>query len=343
MRHKKLLIVLLTILAVYLTILVFPRFHNVHGENNLRKESDLPILIAHGGGNKEFPDNTLEAFYHAYSIDPEVMMETDVSLTKDGIIILSHDTTLDRKTNLLNQDIIDVNYTDLMENEVDFGYQNSVSPSSNGYNVTKTYTKYTNYLGQNVTPLDVDYPDGVNPRHDSKFLATTLEDLIVAFPDNLINVEIKQSGDTGLEALEAVISLIESLDPEYNTFSRIVLASFHKEIFEELLDIKQNTHPKLLLSPATEGVIKYFVLKTLGLDLFYFDKIAVLQVPIEQSNIHLDTKSFINTAHRHNIAVHYWTIDDPDVMRNLIELGADGIMTNRPTLLKQILDEYADE
>jgi glycerophosphoryl diester phosphodiesterase len=58
--------------------------------NPLRvNRGDTPLLIAHGGGNQEFPDNTLEAYYHAYSIDPRVMLETDVNITKDGVIILS--------------------------------------------------------------------------------------------------------------------------------------------------------------------------------------------------------------------------------------------------------------
>jgi len=241
---------------------------------------------------------------------------------------------------LLEADIIELNYSDLVLDEVDFGYANSVSPNSNGYNVTETFVKYTNYLGEEVSPQDITYPEGVFPRHTSKFLVTTLEDLIKAFPDNLINVEIKQSGETGLQALAAVIELMEDLDDDYDTFSRIVLASFHKEIFKELQRIQKDDQPILMLSPGTSGVVKYFVLHTLRLDLFYFDHVAVLQVPTEEYGLRLDTAGFIRTAHKHNIAVHYWTIDDPDVMLKLIENGADGIMTNIPSLLKSVLDEY---
>lgn len=50
-------------------------------------------------------------------------------------------------------------------------------------------------------------------------------------------------------------------------------------------------------------------------------------------------KQIINDAHRKNMAVFYWTINDPDEMRELIKLGADGIITDRPDLLKQIIDE----
>ena len=85
----------------------------------MQKTGELPILIAHGGGNREFPDNTLEAFYNAYSVDKNVMMETDVSITKDGVVILSHDVTIDRKTNKTGA-IADWNYTDLIAERVDF-------------------------------------------------------------------------------------------------------------------------------------------------------------------------------------------------------------------------------
>jgi glycerophosphoryl diester phosphodiesterase len=79
---------------------LLPQGDNYPLDNPMKKEGDLPILIAHGGGNKEFPDNTLEAFYNAYGVDERVMMETDVSITKDGVLILSHDITLDSKTNV---------------------------------------------------------------------------------------------------------------------------------------------------------------------------------------------------------------------------------------------------
>ena len=105
--------VLAVILVVYGGIALFPRSHNFPFDNPMMTEGELPILIAHGGGNREFPDNTLEAFYNAYSVDPRVMMETDVSITKDGVVILSHDTTLDRKTTATGA-IADWNYSDLI-------------------------------------------------------------------------------------------------------------------------------------------------------------------------------------------------------------------------------------
>ncbi|PKK99123.1 MAG: hypothetical protein CVV57_02870 [Tenericutes bacterium HGW-Tenericutes-2] len=331
---------LIVLLFIYLIFVFLPKPDNANGDNPLRIEAnERPFLIAHGGGNHEFPDNTLEAFYHAYSIDSNVMMETDVSLTKDGVIILSHDTTLDRKTTLTNALIIETNYSDLVSNEIDFSYHNDVVPNSNGFNVSGILKPYKNYMGESVTPLDITYPMGVAPRHNQKFLVTSLEDLIKAFPNNYLNVEIKQYDEVGLEALDKVLELMALLDEEYKTFDRIVLASFHEEIFQKMLQYKKTDYPELKVSPETNSVIKFYALQLTGLSFFYRDQVHVLQLPTVQYGLSLSTKRLIRNAHKNNIAVHYWTIDDPDEMRRLIENGADGIMTNRPSVLKEVLDE----
>ena len=96
-------IAVLAIALAWLVLFLLPKPQNFALTNPMLKDGELPILIAHGGGNREFPDNTLEAFYNAYSVDPRVMMETDVSITKDGVVILSHDVRLDRKTNVTGE------------------------------------------------------------------------------------------------------------------------------------------------------------------------------------------------------------------------------------------------
>jgi hypothetical protein len=79
--------------------------------------------VAHRGGDGEFPGNTLEAFYNAYSVDERVIMETDINITKDGVLILNHETSLDKRTNVKGN-ISDWNYTDLIAERVNFGYHN---------------------------------------------------------------------------------------------------------------------------------------------------------------------------------------------------------------------------
>ncbi len=334
-KALKILAVVLLLLALFCVVMsLLPRPQNYGQDNPMRKDGELPILIAHGGGNKEFPDNTLEAFYNAYSVDQRVMMETDVSITADGVVILSHDTTLDRKTNVTGA-IIDWTYADLMAQKVDFGYTNATKDETlvEGSERVKFATKD----GRHVTPLDVSYPEGVSPRDNEVFLATTLEELIIAFPENRINVEIKQSGETGMRCMKEVLRLLE----KHGAWDRVVLASFHDAIYDEYVRMQKagEVPACFMYSPATASATRFVVLHLVGLDNFFRDGMCVFQLPLKQAGINLATRHLVDTAHRHNLAVHYWTINDPDEMRQLIDIGADGIMTDYPHLLQEVYSE----
>ena len=324
---------LVGLFLVYAVMATQPRKDNYPLENPMRKQGELPLLIAHGGGNGEFPDNTLEAFYNAYSVDENVMMETDVSITRDGVLILSHDTTLDRKTNVTGQ-IADWDYSQLMEQKVDFGYTN---PTEDGV-LSGERVHFTDENGVEKYPTDVEYPEGVEPRDEKVFLATTLEDLLICFPNNRINVEIKQSGELGFRALAEAVRLVE----EYDAFDRVVFASFHEEIYDEYqrMQAAGEVPEAFMYSPAYDAATKFFVLQLLKLDVFFRDELCVFQFPMEEKGFDLATKSFTNAAHKHNLAVHYWTINEPEDMRLLIEIGADGIMTDYPHRLKAVYDSF---
>ncbi len=331
-RLRTVAIILLILFAAYAVIAVLPAPKNYKGENVLLKDGELPMIVAHRGGRDEFPQNTLEAFYNAYSIDKNVIMETDVNLTKDGVLILLHNELLDGTTNVTGF-ASDWNYTDLIEQRVDFGYDNPTEDT-----VLAGEREYFTVDGERRLPTDVSYPEGVEPRDTEIYLATTLEELLVAFPENRISVEIKQSGDIGLKAVAEAIRLLE----KYDAFDRVILASFHSEIFDEFKRLqKQDLVPdEFMYSPGIMGIAKYFALMTLGIDSLYIDKIAVLQIPMEEYGFNFATKRLVDVAHEHNLAVHYWTIDDEDEMRLLIELGADAIMTDNPSVLKKVLEEY---
>ena len=49
-------------------------------------------------------------------------------------------------------------------------------------------------------------------------------------------------------------------------------------------------------------------------------------------------RRFIRAAHRRGLQVHVWTIDEADEMEQLLDLGVDGIMTDRPAVLRQVLE-----
>ena len=343
---KGLGIVVLLLLLVWLVLFLLPKPQNFALDNPMMKEDadSLPILIAHGGGNREFPDNTLEAFYNAYSVDPRAMMETDVSITKDGVVILSHDVRLDRKTNVTGE-IADWNYTDLIAQKVDFGYTNKTKSQVRVDG--SELVKFTTDDGKTVTPLDVTYPEGVQPRDSEVFLATTLEELIVSFPENRINVEIKQEGELGMQCMKEILRLLE----EHNAWDRVVLASFHNDIYAEYQRLQKagEVPEAFMCSPGLGNAAMFYVMHLLGADSLFRDDMCVFQLPVDydisagpiELTFDLSTQYLVDTAHKHNLAVHYWTINDKDEMRELIDIGADGIMSDYPHRLAEVYAEYA--
>ena len=63
------------------------------------------------------------------------------------------------------------------------------------------------------------------------------------------------------------------------------------------------------------------------------------QVPVRQGPLTVVTPKFVARAHALGIAVHVWTVDEPDEMRRLLDLEVDGIMTDRPPVLREVFEE----
>ena len=199
--HPAVVIVILVIVAAFALLYFIPKPQSFEGTNPLRKTGEAPILVAHRGGDGEFPGNTLEAFYNAYSVDQRVIMETDINITKDGVLILNHETSLDKRTNAKGN-IADWNYTDLIAERVNFGYHNKAE--------SEELTLFMDEYGKQIKPSDLEnYPNGLEGRDPEIYLATSLEELMLAFPENIISIEVKQGGDTGLLAVKEALRLVE--------------------------------------------------------------------------------------------------------------------------------------
>jgi glycerophosphoryl diester phosphodiesterase len=63
-----------------------------------------------------------------------------------------------------------------------------------------------------------------------------------------------------------------------------------------------------------------------------------LQIPTHQGGMRLVDRRMVDHAHERGLQVHVWTIDDPKEMNRLLDLGVDGVMTDRPEVLKSVLE-----
>ncbi len=256
-----------------------------------------PLNIAHRGGAKVAPENTLEGFREGLKAGADVL-ELDVHLTADGRLVVIHDDTVDRTTDGL------------------------------GPVREKTLAE--------IKGLDAGYdfpPDGAGDEHPYRgkgVKVPTLEEVYREFPDVPINVEIKGER-LGVE--EALRRAIEEAGAEDRTLvvcartgpilrfrevsgGRVATASSTGEMLA--FDLLSRLGLSRLLRPS------YAALQ--GPE-YYPGRLGV----------HMVTPGFVRAAHELGVRVDVWTVDREGDMRRLLGYGVDGIMTVRPDVLGCLL------
>ena len=92
---------------------------------------------------------------------------------------------------------------------------------------------------------------------------------------------------------------------------------------------------------SRRNLIQFLALIHTPLGRFFTPECDALQIPEVHKGIRILTRRFLQEAHERNLPIHVWTVDDPADMRRLVEMGVDGIQTDRPDLLAPILTEMA--
>ena len=149
-----------------------------------------------------------------------------------------------------------------------------------------------------------------------------LDELLASFPQTYFNLDPKHDA--------AIDPLVEVLEHSGAT-ERVCVCSFSGRRTRR---VKQKIGDLLCTGAGPGEVVgalaRGWRLPTLG------QGADVLQVPVGYGRINLVTKRFVDAAHRGGQHVHVWTIDAPDEMERLLDLGVDGIMTDEPEVLRDV-------
>jgi glycerophosphoryl diester phosphodiesterase len=162
------------------------------------------------------------------------------------------------------------------------------------------------------------------PIHECGRLST-VSDLLTAFPGHRFNLDAKSHA-----VVEPLLRLVEEAD----AFDRVCFGSFSHRRLVKL----RSLGPANICTSFAPVAIARQVLRSYGR---FFPSMPgdAVQVPPSCKGIRLVTERFIDRAHADDLAVHVWTIDEPDEMHRLLDLGVDGIMTDRPSVLKAVFEE----
>lgn len=154
----------------------------------------------------------------------------------------------------------------------------------------------------------------------------TLEEVFTAFPQMRMTIEIKK---TNASMAKPFCEMIR----EFNLQDKVLVASFHDEQMKEF----RAECPEVATSSAKDETTVFVLLTKPFLGSFYSPNFFSLQVPEESSGITVMTPAFVKAAHERNLAVEPWTINDAETMKKFITWGVDGIITDRPDIMMEIL------
>lgn len=321
-------IILGSIILFMIIVNIIPPKKDVK-DNPFISTTGKPMIIAHRGGKESNPENTMKAYKAAvneYEVD---VLETDLWLTKDNELILMHDETITRTSDVrLFHPVSSMAKPAVREFTLE-----ELRNFNFGYNFEKSGAHpYRNIVSQ-------EDPNRRQILKDNDLSVVTFDEFLGEFYSNhkdlLFIVEIKNSGEEGFKACEIVNEVLNRY-PDYK--NRLVVGTFHDEIESHL----KTNYPAILRGASTNVATKFVITSLVGLNLFDSNKFASLQIPLKAKGIDLTNQSIIRRAHRRNIAVQYWTINDEEDMKKLIKLRVDGIMTDNPQLLKQVLIDMSN-
>jgi glycerophosphoryl diester phosphodiesterase len=154
-----------------------------------------------------------------------------------------------------------------------------------------------------------------------------LEDLLTAWPDVRFNIDLKAAG---------VLAPLAALVRRTGTLDRICLASFSDA---RVAAARRLLGPELCTSLGPKGVaalrLSSYSPRAAGLVRI---QAGCAQVPLHLGGRPLVDERFIAAAHERSLQVHVWTVDDPDEADRMLDLGVDGIMTDRPQMLREVYE-----
>ncbi|MBF9045120.1 glycerophosphodiester phosphodiesterase [Rhodobacterales bacterium HKCCE4037] len=233
-----------------------------------------PVGFAHRGGAQEAEENTAEAFAYAVGLGFS-HIETDVHLSRDGVVVVHHDDTFERM----------------------FGDPRAVA--------------------------EMDWAEMSALRTAGGAAVPRLDEVLEAFPETFFNIELKCLEVAG--PLAEVIRRAGALD-------RVCVGAFDPK---NTAAIRAELGEGLCWSPAHAGVARLWAAGW-GLPVGRLP-FPVVQVPASFNGIPVVTGRVVRAARTRGVKVQVWTVDDRAEMEHLLDLGVDGLMSDRPSVLREVL------
>jgi glycerophosphoryl diester phosphodiesterase len=276
------------------------------------------INMAHQGGEDEFPSNTMYAFEEALAAGADTL-ELDVNRTADDQFVVMHDWKVDRTTNGTGY-TTDLTLAEIQQLDAAYNFipgENAVAGQPE-----------SDYPFRGVRTGAKPPPDGYTAED---FRVPTLAEVLEAFPNTPINIEIKGQEDQESEFVRNAELLAQLLN---GTDRRdLIVVSFNQAAIDRFHELA----PAIDIAPGLNGLVGYFLNDQ---PMPNADAVVAIQVPTQFGNLEVVTPERVQQAHKAGWAVHIWLSGNEEnkrVYNDLLDHCVDGIMPARPLALEKVL------
>jgi glycerophosphoryl diester phosphodiesterase len=278
--------------------------------------SATPVNLSHAGGDQAAPHSTMFAFREGLAAGADAL-EMDVQLTGDGVLIVQHDDTVDKTTNVTGP-VVDLTLDEIQALDNAYWFSPQCWPCQD--------RPVEEYVYRGMRTGEVPPPEGYTA---DDFRVETFRSIAAAFPDVVLDVEIKGSFPDAVPVAEQLAAEIDEL----GLTERIVVVSFD----DQLLDAFHELAPDVALSPGLTRLTEWFLS---GAEIE--PHFTIFQVPPFQGDIEVVNAATVQRVHDEGRVVWVWpddasTQENADFYATLIGYGVDGIIAGRPAAMVEAL------
>ncbi len=217
-------------------------------------------------------------------------LETDLRVTRDGVLVCLHDPTVDRTTDGSGP-VTEFTFDEL--STLDAGY------------------RHAGVEGRTFRGRGIRVP--------------TLEEAVLAFPEASFVVDLKT---------ENLVGPLHELIERLRLHDRLIVGSFSDRRLQEF---RRASAGRVATSTGATLARSWLVASRVGRGAV--GEASALQLPRHSRGLRVIDRKLIESAHAHGLQVHVWTVNNRSEMAELLDLGVDGIITDRPDVLKELLED----
>ena len=291
-----------------------------------------PLNFAHRGGVTDFPENTLYAYAEAALAGADVL-EMDVFQTSDNHLVVLHDAAGVGRTTNGEGAIVDMTLAEVQALDAAYWF----IPGEG----TRRDRAEEDYVYRGIATGEKPPPPGYSAKD---FRIPTLPEALARFADHRINVELKEDDGEGAYEQQMADLLLS-----YGRRTNLIVATFNDTVSATFKEVAPCIYTSLPLGIGLEIFAVFLGTGTLP----PVPAHIAAQIPPDANQIGdeipgddslpIVTPELVAAAHAVDMPVQVWTINQCEDMLWLIDLGVDGIMTDRPLLLEWLLDQPRGE